>query len=223
MVLEAWEWAEKVWYPVIWEERKDASNVIDYAINKEITIDTNATWNANNETTTWQATLVYWVNAPKIIQSTSVYDKNYNQLWDIQVSYSRYISVPSWWSVSYIDYNLNLVSLDWIYNFQIWSVIIWWTIYKDSIIYIPENWIYNIKWTFNSADYCTTTVYARKNEYPWELLWQASKHGNATWTIDLTVNLQKMDYVWFDYKAQMDSTWIVSFTHYLNATITKIW
>lgn len=71
-MLEAREKAEKVWYPVVWEKVKDASNIIDYDIHDEITKDASAVINANNDTTTGMATVIPWVNAPKLIYDTSI-------------------------------------------------------------------------------------------------------------------------------------------------------
>ena len=73
-VLEARKDAEKVWYPVIWEEKKDASNVIDYDIHDEITVGSSSVLNANNDTTTGMATVIPWVNAPKLLMDTSIYE-----------------------------------------------------------------------------------------------------------------------------------------------------
>ena len=75
-MLEARKKAEKVWYQVVWEEAKDASNVIDYSINEEITKDKSAEQNANNQTTTGMANVIPWVNAPKLIAKTSI-------IWDL--------------------------------------------------------------------------------------------------------------------------------------------
>ena len=72
MVLEARKDAETVWYSLVWEEQKEASNVVDYNINEEITKDASAVENANNQTTTGMATVVPWINAPKLIASTSI-------------------------------------------------------------------------------------------------------------------------------------------------------
>lgn len=76
MVLEARENAEEIWYPVVWEEEKHSSNVIDYNINEEQTKDVAATINANNQTTTGMATVIPWINSPKLIAKTSI-------VWDI--------------------------------------------------------------------------------------------------------------------------------------------
>lgn len=64
--------AEEIWYPVVWEEIKNASNVIDYNINQEQTKDASSITNANNQTTTWLATVIPWINAPKLIADTSI-------------------------------------------------------------------------------------------------------------------------------------------------------
>ena len=74
MVLEARENAETVWYSVIWEKEKDASNVVDYDIHDEITIDTSSVFNANNDTTTGMANVIPWINAPKLLMWTSIYE-----------------------------------------------------------------------------------------------------------------------------------------------------
>ena len=71
-VLEARKDAEKVWFPIVWEEKKDPSNVVDYDIHDEITKDASAVINSNNDTTTGMATVIPWINAPKLIASTSI-------------------------------------------------------------------------------------------------------------------------------------------------------
>ena len=72
MALEARYKKEEVGYPVIWEKTKESSDVVDYNINKEITKDASATENANNQTTTGMASVVPWINSPKLIASTSI-------------------------------------------------------------------------------------------------------------------------------------------------------
>lgn len=64
--------AEEVWYAIVWEQQKDANNVIDYNIREEQTKDVFAVDNANNQTTTGMATVIPWINAPKLIASTSI-------------------------------------------------------------------------------------------------------------------------------------------------------
>lgn len=87
-VLEARKDAEKVWFPVVWEEEKDASNVIDYDIHEEITIDTSSVFNANNDTTTGMATVIPWVNAPKLKMSTSIYKDVDEPVWWATMNWS---------------------------------------------------------------------------------------------------------------------------------------
>jgi len=64
--------AEEIWFNYVWEERKDPSNVIDYNINSEQTKDLFAEINANNQTTTGMATVIPWINEPKLIAKTSI-------------------------------------------------------------------------------------------------------------------------------------------------------
>jgi hypothetical protein len=96
MVLEARENAKSVWFPIVWENEKDASNVINYNINEEITKDKTAVINANNDTTTGMAWVVPWINSPKLIAKTSI-------LWDLWwgwgSSWARIIEVSDYVSI----------------------------------------------------------------------------------------------------------------------------
>lgn len=147
MVLEAWKWAEKVWFPVVWEEIKDASNVIDYSINKEITIDTSATHNANNETTTWQATLTYWVNEPLIIDNTSIHRiirwNNY-----VQIRASMYeITTDNDWH-TYL-WKWNIQDEWWTLIYGIWDYYNWNHRVKGWALIIPETWAYQAECSYS--------------------------------------------------------------------------
>lgn len=86
--------AEEVWYWIIWEEKKDPSNVIDYNINSEQTKDTSAIINANNQTTTGMAWVIPWINAPKLIAETSIIW--WVWWWVKIVEISNYLSVDEW-------------------------------------------------------------------------------------------------------------------------------
>ena len=97
MVLEARYKAEEVWYSLVWEEQKEASNVVDYNINEEITKDASATENANNQTTTGMATVVPWINAPKLLAKTSII---WDSWWKNVVEISDYLSVDEWQPVA---------------------------------------------------------------------------------------------------------------------------
>jgi hypothetical protein len=72
MVLEARYKAEKIWYQFIWEKPKENADVIDYDIHEEITVNASSVFNANNDTTTGMATVIPWVNAPKLLYGTSI-------------------------------------------------------------------------------------------------------------------------------------------------------
>lgn len=72
MVLQARYKAEEVWYAVVGEKEKELPNVIDYNIKPEITKDTSAVENANNDTTTGMADVIPWINAPKLRAETSI-------------------------------------------------------------------------------------------------------------------------------------------------------
>lgn len=140
-VLDARANAEKITYPVIWEETKDASNVIDYNINEEITTNASSVFNANNDTTTGLATVIPWVNAPKLIQSTSIYQNTDSLSWGASLSWQINLIYPwdtSWnmrsWTISDTYWNIvfNIKSDDTLWN---WLV-------------IPVSWWYEISATY---------------------------------------------------------------------------
>lgn len=94
MVLQARYKAEEVWYAVVGEKEKELPNVIDYNIKPEITKDASAVENANNDTTTGMADVIPWINAPKLLESTSVIcDKN--NAWNI-VTINDYLNKDEW-------------------------------------------------------------------------------------------------------------------------------
>lgn len=76
MVLQARYKAEEVWYAVVGEKEKELPNVIDYNIKPEITKDASSVVNANNDTTTGMADVIPWINAPKLIEKTSIVTSN---------------------------------------------------------------------------------------------------------------------------------------------------
>jgi hypothetical protein len=136
-VLEARKDAEKVWFPVVWEEKKGASNIIDYDIHEEITIDASSVFNANNDTTTGMATVIPWVNAPMLLEKTSIYANSEWLMWGITVSKSISLYYPNdnrW----YIR-NWNLSDKYWNINFRnrVWDTVWEWLI-------IPTSWWYDI-------------------------------------------------------------------------------
>lgn len=153
-VLEARYKAEKVWYSFIWEKAKEDPNVIDYNINEEITKDTSAVFNANNDTTTGMATVIPWVNAPKLIAKTSTYWIDFNAWfqWGVQFRFYQhdtwFVIVPAWESMTFwIDRMTNKRNQTWPYDFQYmqWRWIV-----------IPSNW-----------DYTVSLIYTRTWDWWW--------------------------------------------------------
>lgn len=139
-LLDARANAEKVTYPVIWEEKKDASNVIDYNINEEITTDKSSVFNANNDTTTGMATVIPWVNAPKLIQSTSIYQNWEWATWWGTFSKSLYLA-SAWENSDYIT-NWNISGVYWNINFH--NRTDWW---MWNWLIVPVSWWYQVDLT----------------------------------------------------------------------------
>lgn len=93
-MLEGRENAENVWYSIVWQEVNYPSNVIDYNINEEKTKDKSSVFNSNNDTTTGMATVIPWVNAPKLIQTTSIY-QNWEWInWWVKITGSGFVAYP---------------------------------------------------------------------------------------------------------------------------------
>ena len=133
-VLDARKNAEKISYPVVWEETKDTSNVIDYNINQEITIDKSEVPNWNNDTTTGMANVIPWINAPMLISDTSIYKPIIIDKWpDVTVE---------WWPLSSSSSKFQFTNLTY--------TVTWDIDYGNNTWYIriPTSWIYRIhvKW-----------------------------------------------------------------------------
>ena len=153
MVLEARKDAEKIWYPVVWEEIKDADNVIDYDIRDEETKDTSAVINANNQTTTGMANVIPWINAPKLIESTSIISAP--RPWYIQATFNG-----SWHNAERPPYS------EWISNYiisdQVWTPQYTLSWNSNRYIVIPADWAYQIDITYPedwSFHYFITRIY----------------------------------------------------------------
>lgn len=180
-MLEAWENAETVWYPFVWEETKDASNVIDYNIREEQTIDTSAVINGNNDTTTGIATVIPWVNAPKLIASTSI-------IWDLWGSSPKAIADISIWTQTY----------PWD-TFQLTSITLtneWWAWFTESswAITVGKAWIYMINlevWVLHTSS-STKTITVKKN---WSDIISLTSPLNGSWWIDKVVSLSQWDVI----------------------------
>ena len=174
-VLEARKDAEKVWFPVVWEATKDGSNVVDYDIREEQTKDISAEINANNQTTTGMATVIPWVNAPKLLESTSIiaskkpwyisallmgtWDEPHEPWWQALIQ-SYIITDPVWepqYTIKGNNNNRIVIPADWAYQLDItypqhWSFVYWVTRIYDT----------NVSWKF--VDHTWTTGSATTTE-----------------------------------------------------------
>ncbi len=190
MVLEARYKAEKVWYPVVWEKVKEKPDVIDYNINEEVTTDATAVFNANNDTTTGMATIIPWVNAPKLIQSTSILSDVLPYTWWVLLTGSKQLSYPndtSWnlrtwtlsdqyWNIPFkiktdwssVLWNGFLIPVAWWYEFYI-AYPTWASTYAlDVSLYISRGWygndilIHSYTWEQSNVHYYWTFRYEFK-------------------------------------------------------------
>ena len=176
-VLEARENAEKVWYPVIWEEKKDASNVIDYDIHEEITKDTSAVINANNDTTTGMANVIPWINAPKLIASTSIIWSLWWGWWEWGSAWANL----SAWVYIHTDYaqtitsetrSFSISSEVWDLQFTQWAN--WIIIPKTATYYLK---VYYPKWL---SMWQITTDIMQDNESVHTYVWPQSSDGEQS-------------------------------------------
>lgn len=226
-VLEARADAEKVWYPVVWEETKDASNVIDYNINKEVTIDTTSIFNANNETTTWEATLVYWVNAPQILEKTSIHqvvspDKDY---WKVYASISGYrVDDSDWHSWMWTP----SITEQWgQYVYSLWDYFNWYYFLNQKALLVPETWMYQVNCTYYSTvnqDNRKYEVYLNENKIK-DLQddWYYWQHWSAYPTESFIMSANKWDKiaVYMFYRFPPLSPWASAYAN-LNITLELI-
>lgn len=203
-VLEARYKAEKVWYAIIWEKTKEDPNVIDYNINEEITKDTSAVFNANNDTTTGMANVIPWVNAPKLIAQTSILwiDFNANYLWWVYYKFynTTATSIPSWEEVSVpVDEIESVTWLRWPYKF---NYVEWkWIVMPAQWTYKLECTYYSIGWGWSPFTYSIDT-----------LVWWKVAHSSASISSETseTFNIDANKWQWvrfiFNYDNQSSST-----------------
>lgn len=184
MALEVLE-AQEIWYPVVWQEIKYPSNVIDYNINQEQTKDTSSITNANNQTTTWLATVVPWINAPKLRAETSI-------SWASSSSGTVISNV-----VVPIRYNSSgeYKQLDsWITIINEWGA---WFTEESWTVYVWRKWIYNITvnipFVFSSSWY-NKTITIKNN---WASIFQATTALNENKTFTFSFGLNKEDQLTF--------------------------
>lgn len=187
-VLEARKDAEKVWFPVVWEERKDPSNVVDYDIHDEITKDASWIINANNQTTTGMATVIPWINAPKLIAQTSIVwlpEEEWSYYGTLVANNeTQYITIPPWWTPSYPSVNTTIISNTLPFAFKTdskWLVFPRWWWYNIVVRYYGT---WQSEFTRNDTLYLSNTV-----------IWTHSWRGTADETYQ--VNVKKWDVLWF--------------------------
>ena len=204
MVLEAWKDAEKIGYPVVWEEEKEASNVIDYDIREEQTIDKSSILNANNQTTTGMATVIPWVNTPKLIASTSIY-------WIKWADPSTVII--EWASSSHPLWSFTYVSTVWNY----WDA--------TNKLTIPEKWTYQIELSIWDNQLWYTPNTEHYDDYQilvnWTVVEQIRTPLRLKWELRCAMELNKWDYIQFNYIVDDNPSSMM--TRYFTATVTKLW
>jgi hypothetical protein len=210
-VLEARKDAEKITYPVVWENQKDADNVIDYDIRGEETKDTSAMINANNQTTTGMATVIPWVNAPKLIESTSI------------------ISTPVPW------YIYAVVNFRWAYinegteslipslSDQIWEPQFTTQWVNNRFLRIPADWVYKISITYPDL---STARYSISYKFFSSEKWEIDYVSPSNWDVtkDYTLEMKKWELLsWTWTVIKIDSTWWWTVSPYFYWTITRLW
>lgn len=213
-VLEARDKAETVWYPVVWDKIKDASNVIDYDIREEQTIDQSSVFNANNDTTTGMANVIPWINAPKLIASTSI-------IWDL------------WWWTLIATASVTLEHqflAAWSYSETVTQFTIsweWWTekiVQTDQWLKIPSDWLYMFNmeyWWIVQSINCTDSILVNWTTIH-SFVWSYTKYWATNPTETLFFNLNKWDII----STHSDISWnynsMYLFTHLISMWITKI-
>ncbi len=205
MVLEAWYKAEKIDYPVVWEKTKDSSDVVDYYIRDEQTKDIFAEINANNQTTTGMATVIPWVNAPKLLAKTSVIIKENMP----SVSFStQFTSTDEWGWQKYTPISVS-----------------WWDAYWDGSsgqLIIPVKWTYMISFEghdqqdgANPTTWWTSTYAIRKN---WVAIATTTVAFRTRWHINWTREFEKWDII--EFYSLWSQNWYI--TRYWIWTISRV-
>lgn len=151
-VLEARSDAEKIWFPVVWEATKDNSDVVDYNIREEQTIEQSSVFDANNNTTTWMANVIPWVNAPKLIESTSIYNNVPSKSANAVFNGSWGFTIQDIWTVKvWLIRPIAIISQSWWYTYTVWDYFNWYSDTPDTALIIPASWVYLLKVTYYST------------------------------------------------------------------------
>lgn len=228
MVLEAWQGAEKVWFQVVWEEKKDASNIIDYDIHEEITIDTSSAFNANNDTTTGMATVIPWVNAPKLLESTSIYNNAPSKTAYSKSSASVSMVINQWDVLTGLLRPITIQDQWWAYTYTVWDYFNWSMEIANACIVFPASWIYQIECRY----YSKVNIFGRSYDVYINLdqvyHLQNDNYYSQTWSAYPTetfyVNANKGDQIAIYYTATCTWWWTWnSTTVSVSMNITKVW
>lgn len=197
MVLEAREKAEEVGYSLVWQETKEASNVVDYNINKEQTKDISYEINANNQTTTGMATVIPWINAPKLIYNTSILGGayvNYDNLtltathWfpKNDINYFDIVTINEWSDVSLNSSYPNRIYLaSWVYIMSGYIHRSW--NYSNTYIVIEDEWTIIYAYTMPAADNLLNFIIIVKSDGWYIRIWlnPTANITNTTCTLSL--------------------------------------
>lgn len=229
-VLDARKDAEKVWFPVVWEENKDTSNTIDYDIHEEITIDTSSIFNANNDTTTGMATVIPWVNAPKLLEGTSIYSNVANKTAQAIVNGSGSWIVEAVWDVkSWTIRPLSISSQQWWYTYKIWNYFNWVTNVPEAAIIAPASWIYLLKVTYYSSINSLYRYYDLYNNLTLIKTFRNDSYYSQTWsaypTEEVYINATKGDQLamYFHFYTNVSGRVWTTVWYSASVDIIKVW
>ena len=210
-VLEARKNAEKITYPVVWEEIKYADNVINYDIREEQTKDISAEINANNQTTTGMATVIPWVNAPKLLESTSIISTPVPWYIFATVTF-RWASAPAWTTES-----LSVVWIAW----QVWTPQYTSTWANNRFLRIPADWVYKLDITFPSGTNNYYFVYKVFTDEKWQIVYQVSESWDV-WT-SLTLDMKKWELISSSTTILTTQSWTGTTAPFRYMDITRLW
>ena len=229
-VLEARENAEKIWFPVVWETTKDSSDVVDYNIREEQTIEQSSVFDANNNTTTGMATVIPWVNAPKLLESTSIYNNVPNKTAQAIVNGSGSWFVEAVWDIKYwLLRPLSISEQQWWYTYIIWEYFNWVINVPEAAILIPASWIYLLKVTYYSSVNSLYRYYDLYNNLTLIKTFRNDSYYSQTWsaypTEELYISATKGDKlaIYFHFYTDV-SGWVWTNVWYsASVDITKVW
>lgn len=219
-VLSARENADKVWYQFIWEKTEEASNVIDYNINEEITKDTSAVFNANNDTTTGMANVIPWVNAPKLIAQTSILwiDFNAGYQWSVYIRFknSTSVTVPANDEVTVPIVTITRQDAPtWPYEFKRvdWKWIV-----------LPTQWTYKLECMYRytwTTGWSWTYKFRFDTMVGWSVVHQSPEFTASEYNETYTIDAKKWQWLMWTGTYKNSAASSQSFSPWIWVTITK--